>query len=144
VALENITLEHERDLTNSANERIIFSESFILTDYMLSQMSSIISGLEVFPERIEKNLTMTSGLVMAERLMIALTEKGMARQEAHELLREASHKALKDGKHLMEELLSNKEVLKHLKKEELELLFDEKTYIGKAIEIVEKVVKELS
>ena len=61
VALENISLEHERDLTNSANERFIFSESFIVTDYMLLEMNGILAGLHFFPENIERNLQLTGG-----------------------------------------------------------------------------------
>ncbi len=144
VALENIALEHERDLTNSANERVIFPESFILLDYMLGQMEFIISGLEFFPENIKRNLEMSRGLVMAERLMIALTGKGMGRQEAHELLREASIKAFKERRHLRDELSGDKAVRQYLSKVELEKIFDEKTYIGKAVEIVENAAKRLS
>lgn len=144
VALENIALEHERDLTNSANERVIFPEAFILSDYMLAQMEMIIEGLEFFPENIKRNLGMSRGLVMAERLMIALTQKGMGRQAAHEFLREASGRAFRGKKHLREELLEDKAVLRYLSKEELEKIFDEETYIGKAVEIVENAVRRLS
>jgi len=144
VALENIALEHERDLTNSANERIIIPEAFILTDYILSQTESIISGLEFFPENIKRNLKSSRGLIMAERLMLMLTHKGMNRQAAHELLREASRRAFAKKTHLKEELLEDKEVRKYLSEKELEDAFNEETYIGKAVEIVERVIKELS
>jgi len=144
VALENIALEHERDLTNSANERIIFPEAFILTDYILSQTESIISGLEFFPENIKRNLKSSKGLIMAERLMLLLTQKGMSRQEAHELLREASRRAFAKRMHLKDELMNDKRLSEYLSKKELEDAFNEETYIGKAVEIVDKVIKELS
>ena len=140
VAMENIPLEHERDLTNSANERFIFPESFIVTDYMLSEMNRILSGLQFFPENIVRNLELAGGLVMAERIMIALTGKGMGRQEAHELLRTSSIEALKRKKALLSVLLEEKEVTALIKKDELEKLFDPKNYIGEAPQIIERAV----
>ncbi len=138
--LENIALEHERDLTNSANERFIFAESFIVTDYMLSQMNKILSGLQFFPENIERNLELTGGAVMAERVMIVLTEKGMGRQEAHELVRKAAIDAQRERKKLLAVLLTNREVTRRLKKEELERLFNPKNYVGESAEIVERAI----
>jgi len=140
VALENIPLEHERDLTNSANERFIFAESFIVTDYMLSQLNNILSGLQFFPENIERNLALTGGAVMAERIMIELTSRRMGRQEAHELMRTSAREAFAKKQKLIDVLLEKKEVLKLIKKEELAGLFEPKNYIGESVEIVEKAV----
>ena len=140
VAMENISLEHERDLTNSANERFIFPQSFIITDYMLSQMNGILSGLEFFPKNIERNLQLTGGAVMAERVMIALTEKGMGRQEAHELMRMAAQEAFAKNGKLIDVLAGNKAVSSKFKRGELEALFDPHTYVGMAPENVEKTV----
>lgn len=140
VALENISLEHERDLTNSANERVIFADSFIACDYMLLQMQSILSGLEFFPKNIERSLNLTKGLVLAERIMIALTEKGMGRQDAHELMRNCAMEAFRGEKSLFDVLAANKEVAKLLKSAELKTLSDPHTYIGSAPEIVKKAV----
>ena len=142
VAMENIALEHERDLTNSANERFIFPESFIITDYMASEMNKILGGLVFFPENIERNLELTRGAVMAERVMIELVEKGMGRQEAHELMRTANMEAFEGKKKLFDVLVKRGEVTKLIGKKELEALFNPKTYIGEAEKIVEKAVKE--
>jgi adenylosuccinate lyase len=137
-AIENIALEHERDLTNSASERAIFGESFIAVDYMSHQLIKILGALEFYPENIKKNLELTHGLIMAERLMIALTEKGiMGRQEAHEKVRELAQKAFKEKRELKE--LAKEEKL--LEDAELETLFDPTTYIGMAEQIVEEAVK---
>lgn len=137
-ALENIALEHERDLTNSANERAIFGESFVAVDYMTLQLTKIMEGLEFFPENIKKNLELTHGLIMAERLMIALTEKGMGRQEAHELVRTLSQEAFKSKRHLKELVIEKK----LLDKKEADRLFDYATYIGQAEHIVEEATKD--
>jgi adenylosuccinate lyase len=142
VALENIPLEHERDLTNSANERFIFPEGFILTDYMLSEMNKILSGLVFFPENIERNLNLTGGAILAERVMIALTEKGMGRQEAHELLRTSAMEAFSGKKTLLAVLSGKKEVTALMGKKELESLFDPDGYIGEAREIVEDALNK--
>lgn len=138
VAMENIALEHERDLTNSANERVIFHESFIGVDYMMKQLLGILDGLVFYPENIQKNLEFTHGLIMAERLMIYLTEQGMGRQEAHERVRQAAQLAFSEKKHLKEIV-----VQQHLiSRAEAEKLFDYTTYIGDAVRIVEDAVKD--
>ena len=140
VALENIALEHERDLTNSANERVIFAESFIACDYMLVEMRKILDGLEFFEENIKRNLELTNGLVMAERLMIALTEilePGMPRQEAHELVRKLAIEAKQSGRHLKDLV---KEKIKSLHPKTIDQIFDVASYIGEAERIVERAV----
>jgi len=121
VAMENIPLEHERDLTNSANERVIFPESFIAVDYMTKQMISILSNLEFNEDNIKRNLELTNGLIMAERLMVALTEKGMGRQEAHEKVRMLAMEAFREKKHLRD---IAKEKIKELDEKEIDELFD--------------------
>lgn len=138
VALENIALEHERDLTNSANERVIFGGSFVGTHYMCLELNKILNKLEFSDEHIRRNLELTNGLIMAERLMIALTEKGMGRQEAHELVRTNAQEAFKAGRHL-KELVIEKKILD---KEEAGKIFDYSTYIGNAVEIVENAVRD--
>lgn len=137
IAMENIALEHERDLTNSANERAIFSESFIATDYMIQEMIKILSGLVFYPNRIKENLELTKGLMLAERVMIYLTDKGMGRQEAHELVRTNSHFAFANGLHL-KDLLISKKILNEIEAKEL---FDPSTYIGCAEKLVEEAIK---
>jgi len=139
VALENISLEHQRDLTNSANERFIIPQSFIVCDYMLLQAQKVLSELEFFEDNIEKNLNLSNGAIMAERIMIELAKKGMSRQDAHELMRESAKEAFAKKVHLREILKSN-HASKYLDEKELELLFDPKTYVGQADKIVSKVV----
>ncbi len=138
-ALENIALEHERDLTNSANERAIFAESFISVDYMLNEMTKILGGLNFFHENIKRNLELTNGLIMSERLMIFLVEnKKMGRQEAHELVRTMAQEAFTKKLHLKSLVLDKK----LLNKKEADELFDYSTYIGCAKEIVENAVND--
>ena len=142
-ALENISLEHERDLTNSSSERIIFPETFILTDYMIKEMINILSGLEFNYNNIKKNLDLTKGLIMTESLMLGLVKKGMGRQDAHELLRRVSIKTVKENKTLKEILLKNEIIKKKFTEKELDWYLDSKNYLGTAIEQVENTLKTL-
>jgi adenylosuccinate lyase len=143
-ALDNVSLEHERDLTNSASERIIVPESFILLDYMLKQLSNIVESLEFNLEMINRNLEMTRGLCMSESIMIKLVEKGMGRQEAHELLRQAAHNSLTSGESLQEILVKDETVLKYLTEDELAERLDPKNYLGTAEVQVDNVVNSLT
>lgn len=142
-ALENIALEHERDLTNSAAERVIFPEAFILTDYILRQLNEVLSGLEIRERRIRDNLNMTGGLVMSERVMSRLVERGMGRQEAHELLRSAVVETLGGKRSFKEVLMGLRPVAAHMKEEELDEALDPAGYTGTAAEQVDAVIADL-
>lgn len=138
-ALLNNPLWHERDLTNSSVERVILPESFVLLDEMLKSMIKVLSGLEFFPENIRRNLYLTNNLIMAEPLMLKLTERGMGRQEAHELVRQLAMKAFREKRDLLEVVRESEEAMKYLREEDVESLKPE-NYIGKAPEIVEQVI----
>lgn len=141
VALENVSLEHERDLTNSSSERVIIPESFILLDEILKTAKKVLSGLTFHPDNIERNLKLTRGLNMAEAAMLALADKGMGRQKAHALLRKLSMKALKEKVELKKVLLDSREVTRLLSRKEIESLVNPEKYIGTAVEQVKNVLK---
>lgn len=142
-ALENVALEHERDLTNSACERVILPESFLLIDEMLNTSVFVLSKLFVFPEQMKRNLELTKGLNMAEAIMIELTCRGMNRQDAHALLRKCSAASIEKDEPLINILAGERGVVKYITKEKLEKLMDPQKYLGSATAIVEKVVREL-
>src|SRR3989442_13565666 len=83
-ALENIPLWHERDISDSASERLIFPMSFILADEMLRLVTRVLDGLEVLPENMERNLELSQGSLLAERIVNSLVETGVPGQDAHE------------------------------------------------------------
>jgi len=85
-AMENVALWHERDISHSSTERIIFPDGFTLLDYMLHIFTGVISDLEVSPERMLANLNMTGGLVFSQRILLALIDKGVGRQEAYKMV----------------------------------------------------------
>lgn len=139
-ALENISLEHERDLTNSANERIIIPDAFMVVDYMLRQMNDILKKLEINEKNVRRNLELTGGLIMAERIMLELVQKGIPRQEAYKIVRELSLKSIKEGKPFKEILENDKTISRIIDKNSLEILINPYTYIGHARELVDNVV----
>jgi adenylosuccinate lyase len=140
---DNIPLWEERDLTNSSPERCLFPESCILLDHILNLAIKGMKKLTVNIENVNRNLELTKGLIMAERVMMELAKKGMGRQTAHETVRKCAMKAHDENRHLKEVLLENEEVMKYLTLEDVERLFDYKTYIGLAPQIVDEVIKEL-
>ncbi|MHA1799994.1 MAG: adenylosuccinate lyase [Candidatus Helarchaeota archaeon] len=135
-------IEHERDLTNSACERVIFPETFILLDYMLTQMIKIINGLEFNFNNIKRNLQLTKGQIFAENIMIKLVEKGVDRQEAHEKLRSVAITCREKDTSYKEEILKDNFLKEHVSNEELDEWLNPKNYIGTAIKQVENIIKE--
>jgi adenylosuccinate lyase len=143
-ALQNNTLWDERDLTNSSCERVIFPEATILTDHCIRLLTGVLEGLVIREENIRKNLDLLHGVNMAESVMIALAGKGMDRQEAHEVVRVASMKALAEGKPLDEVLADDRKVTACIPKQEIRELLNPDQYIGTAVKQVERLHGKLS
>ncbi|MCE5214038.1 MAG: adenylosuccinate lyase [Methanobacterium sp.] len=141
-ALENNPLWHERDLTNSSCERIIFPESFLLTDYILLLTQKLFNNLVFYAENIELNLNITHGLIMAERVMAELTRKGAGRQTAYALVRKCSVEANQKGKSLEEIISEDDEIIKYLTLDDIAEIMDPHTYLGSAVQIVDNVLVE--
>ncbi|HLB68862.1 MAG TPA: adenylosuccinate lyase [Thermoplasmata archaeon] len=143
-ALENVSLWHERDLTNSAAERIILPHACVLLDDMLAKTTDVFRTLRVYPDRMRANLEATKGQAMAESVMIALVAKGMGRQEAHRLVQRTASQAREKGIHLKDVLASDASINKILKGKDLDAALDPDRYLGKSVEIVDAVVARLS
>jgi adenylosuccinate lyase len=139
-AYENMVLWHERDLSNSSAERFIIPHMFVLTDDILIKTGQVFSGLKVDKARMLKNLEFSKGMVMSEAVMLALVNKGIGRQDAHEMIRRASLAAERQGKHLKEVLLTCKGVSKVMSSEELDQVMVYSSYVGSAPEMVDRVV----
>ncbi|MDD1742946.1 MAG: adenylosuccinate lyase [Methanotrichaceae archaeon] len=142
-AFENIPLWDERDLTNSSCERAIFPEAFVLTDHMLNLAMNIIAKLRLRTDNIERNLNMLHGLNMSENVMVELAKRGIGRQRAHEIVRQASMNAFNQGRDLAKVLNEVDEVNKILSPDEIRVLLDPHEYIGTAIQQVEILNKKL-
>ncbi len=141
-ALDNNPLWHERDLTNSSCERIMFPESCILTDYILNLTIKLMENLVFYDENIERNLNLTNGLIMAERLMAELTRAGMGKQTAYGIVRKNAIKANKEKLLLGELILEDEEVKKYLTKEDVEKIMDPHTYTGSIAIIIDELLEK--
>jgi adenylosuccinate lyase len=140
-SLENMVTWHERDLTQSSAERFIFPESNILLDYILSLMCDVIANLRVDQQRMLQNLNLTQGRAMSEAVMMALTKKGVNRQEAHELLRKLAIQSTAEKKDFKRVLLQDKFVSGKLSEAEIEEALNPKNYLGTSVEQAEKFAK---
>ncbi len=128
-SMENIALWHERDISHSSTERIILPDSCLLVDYSLSLFTSVMRGLQVYPQRMKKNIGLTKGLIFSQRVMLALIDKGLSRQKAYELVQRNAMKAWKGDKNFLSLLKADPEVTATLPPAELEPLFDEQYYL---------------
>ncbi len=138
-AMENIALWHERDISHSSTERVILPDACLLVDYCLSLLASIIKGMQVFPQRMKKNMELTKGLVFSQRVMLALIDKGLSRQKAYELVQRNAMKSWQGNKNFLNLLKADPEVMAILPQPELESLFDYQYYLRHVDEIFERL-----
>ncbi len=122
-ALENIALWHERDISHSSAERIILPGATSLLDYMLDRTCALLERLEVFPESMARNLALSRGLFASQRVLLALVDKGMAREEAYALVQGAAMEAWRHGREFRQ-VLEERGVSRYLSADDLDDLFD--------------------
>ncbi len=137
-ALENIVLEHERDLTNSSAERCFLPEAFLLLEEQIITLSDVIENLRINRDRIKENLEKYKDLTLSERLMIALVKRGVGRQTAHEIVRKLSMRSYSTGRSIFEIAMEDKSVRSILSPDEMKGLLDPSSYIG----VGEDIAKE--
>jgi adenylosuccinate lyase len=123
-ALENVALWHERDISQSSVERVILPDSCIALDYILDLFTSIVKGMVVYPRRMRQNMELTFGVVFSQRVLLALIEKGMSRQDAYPLVQHAGHVALDERRAFRETIGEEPGVTKHLTPADLDAIFD--------------------
>ena len=129
-AMDNIPLWHERDISHSSVERIIFPDSTILIDYMLNRFNRLVDGLEIHKENMLKNTHLFGGIVFSQRVLLELTNKGLSREEAYSLVQKNALAAFnhKDGD-FKKNLLNDNDIKKVLSDEEIENCFDSQYYL---------------
>jgi adenylosuccinate lyase len=123
-ALENVALWHERDISHSGTERIVFPDACLLLDYMLDMFTWIMRDLLVYPEHMRENVERTQGLVFSQRVLTTLIEKGLGRQEAYEIVQRNAMRAWKERVPFRGLLEADGEVTKLLSPSDLDELFD--------------------
>ena len=128
-ALENVALWHERDISHSSVERVILPDSTILLDYLLHLTTFIVEGLDVDPARMTENLEHSHGLVYSQRVLLKLTDAGLARQVAYEIVQRNAMRAWKERQPFFELLAADPSVTARLSTDELKGCFDPAFYL---------------
>jgi adenylosuccinate lyase len=141
-ALENIALWHERDISHSSVERIIFPDSTILIDYLLARSADLIDRLLVFPERMKKNLESTGGLIFSGQLLLDLAEAGMLREDAYRLVQQHAMRAWNEDMDFRAEVARDAAITKLLNEERLARTFDYTRQLGNVDAIFRRVLGE--
>ncbi|PYN63409.1 MAG: adenylosuccinate lyase [Candidatus Rokuibacteriota bacterium] len=128
-ALENVALWHERDISHSSVERVILPDSTILLDYLLDLTAFILEGLDVDPARMAENLDKSYGLVYSQRVLLKLTDAGLARQVAYEIVQRNAMRAWRERRSFLDLLAAEPEVSGRLTADELKACFDPAWYL---------------
>ena len=141
-ALENMPLWHERDISHSSVERVIGPDSTILIHYMLRKMTSMIERLIVYPENMMCNLKKTEGLIFSQSVLLALVDKGIAREEAYKLVQKNAMQSWTKGKDFLTLLKKDKKIGALLKKNEIEKIFNLKAQFKNVDIIFKRIFKQ--
>jgi len=139
VALENVALWHERDISHSSVERVIFPDSTLALDYMLNKFIQVVLGMKVYPDNMLANLAKTRGLIFSQRVLIALMNKGLARPVAYDLVQQAAMQTWKGTGNFKDNLLKVAGAAKYLSARELDKIFDLGYYLRNVDKIFHKV-----
>ena len=128
-ALENVALWHERDISHSSVERVILPDSTLLVDYMLHQMTRIVNGLQVYPERMRENMERSFGLMFSQRVLLRLAETGLPRQQAYEIVQRNAMRSWRERAPFRDLLLADPDVTTRLAPADLDACFDPTWYL---------------
>ncbi|ADC89150.1 adenylosuccinate lyase [Thermocrinis albus DSM 14484] len=143
VALENIVLWHERDISHSSAERIILPDSTIALDYMIHLFIDILKGIKVFPDRMRKNMDISYHLYGSSKLLVLLMEKGIPRDTAYSIVQECAMRSWEDGIPFEASLMQDERVNKILSEEEIKEALDPSSFLKNVDVIYQRVLKDL-
>ena len=138
-AMENVALWHERDISHSSVERIIAPDSTILLDYMLARLARVLDHLTVYPRNMLRNLELTGGLCFSQPVLLALTGKGLSREQAYHLVQRNAMRVWQEGGQLQERLIQDPEIGLYLTPSELDAAFDLEHTLKHVDEILARV-----
>ena len=138
-AMENIPLWHERDISHSSVERVIFPDATIVMDFMLNRFSSMVEGLVVDGERMRRNMELSGGATYSQTLLLALVDANMTREEAYAIVQRNAHKALDSGRTFAELVRQDQDVLQVLDPEAINSVFDPAAMLKQAGTIFDRV-----
>ena len=139
VGLENVALWHERDISHSSAERIVLPDSSATLDYMLAKTTSLLDTLVVYPENMLRNIELTRGLTFSGQLMLALTQKGISREDAYVFTQRNAMKVWDEGGDYKQLVAKDADISSHLSPEEIARVFDLKHYLRNVDRVFERV-----
>ena len=142
VGLENVALWHERDISHSSAERVVLPDSSIALDYILQKTISLLDGLLVYPERMLENLNATRGLIFSGQLLLVLTQKGLAREQAYAWVQRNAMKAWDESGDFQRLVKADRDINAHLSAKEIERVFALDTYLRNVDPIFKRVFGE--
>ena len=142
VGLENVALWHERDISHSSAERIVFPDSFILTDFLLADIADIVANWVVHPDRMRANIDATRGLIFSQSVLLALTKKGLVREEAYLSVQRNTLKAWNEGHDFRALVAADPDIARVLGPKDIERCFSLAPYLDKIDYIFERVLHE--
>ncbi len=140
--LENVALWHERDISHSSAERVIFPDSTILLDYLLAKTTNLIETMFVYPDRMRANLESTGGLVYSGQLLLDLVEHGVSREEAYRVVQSHATRAWKEDLNFREQVMKDKTITSRVPRAQLEKAFDLKRQLKNVDKIFARVFKK--
>lgn len=139
-ALENVALWHERDISHSSVERMILPDSCTLIHFMVVELTDLVKHLLVYPENMQRNMNCYGGVVFSQRVMLALVEKGMSREEAYAIVQSCAHQAWNKPEGDFHDLITkDARVTQQLSKEEIEACFDPQHHLKHLDEIYQRL-----
>ena len=139
-ALENVALWHERDISHSSVERVILPDSCILTHFMLKEITSLVKNLLVYPENMQRNMNVYGGVIFSQKVLLALVEKGMSREEAYRVVQGCAHQAWNQPEGDFRQLIDrDATVAKILSTEEINACFDPQQHLKNLDEIYQRL-----
>lgn len=138
-ALENVALWHERDISHSAVERVFAPDATVALDFALVRLTNLMKGLVIYPDRMRKNLEALGGVTYSQRVLLALTQAGMSREDAYKKVQASAMKVWDFGGTFMQHLQDDAEIMKALDQEKLLSLFDDKAYTAQVDTVFKRV-----
>lgn len=140
-ALENVALWHERDISHSSVERVIFPDSFILADFALDRMATLIEGLYVDQDRMKRNMDLSQGQLFSSQVLLAIIDKGLSREDAYKIVQNVAH-ALEPGDSFESKLLADREAGKYVDKKTLRQIFSGEKQKGRMKPVIDRVLRK--
>src|SRR5258706_4688769 len=136
--LENVALWHERDISHSSVERVALPDSTILLDFMFNRLNGVLSGLQVYPENMKRNMAKTVEIIGSQKVLLALVKKGWRREDAYKLVQDHAMKAWLEGYSFRQLVEEDAKIMKDLKRSELDPCFDPEYYVRHTQDILRR------